>query len=77
MLLVLAAGHSAHSTAVLLPPLGVVLARNAGRDPSRCLVCGYARHVPKSVVTLMHQTITHDLPVIASEGWNEVAVLVR
>lgn len=74
LLLVLAAEYAARTTAVvLLPPVDVVLARNATRDVTRC-ACGWTRRVPEPVITAMHQAITADLPGLPAEGWDEVAL---
>lgn len=74
LLLVLAAESAAATTAVVfLPPLAVVLARNARRDPRRC-VCGWARRVPDLVVRALHHAITRDLPTLPTEGWHAVHV---
>lgn len=67
--------HGVRAVAVVvLPPLDVVLARNALRGPTPCSICGYPRRVPEDVVQRMHAAITVDLPALAGEGWDEVRV---
>lgn len=74
-LVALAHAHKARAVAVLvLPPLDVVLARNATRDPTPCSTCGYPRRVPEDVVRRMHAAITEDLHGLNGEGWDEVRV---
>ncbi|AXX29394.1 ATP-binding protein [Actinosynnema pretiosum subsp. pretiosum] len=71
-LLLLAAETGASATArLVLPPLEVVLHRNAQRSPMSC-VCGHARRVPEDVVRAMHAAITHDLPALPHQGWTRV-----
>jgi predicted kinase len=71
-LLLLAHEYGARTRAVvLLPPLRVVLARNATRDFRPC-ACGHARRVPDPVVRAMHAAITRDLPGLHGEGWHHV-----
>lgn len=60
---------------VLLPPVDLVLARNAGRDGTRCPECGYARRVPDTVIWSMHHAITSALPSLHTEGWQTLRFL--
>lgn len=72
-LVALAHARGARAVGVLvLPPLDVVLARNAIRDATPCDTCGYARRVPEDVVRAMHDAITGDLHALGGEGWDEI-----
>lgn len=68
-LLLLAAESGAEALAhVQLPPLPVVLARNANRSSTPCW-CGHTRRVPEPVVRHMHAQITAAVPGLGAEGW--------
>ncbi|WP_020673847.1 AAA family ATPase [Amycolatopsis nigrescens] len=70
-LLALAAGYRVRTVGVvILPPVGLALARNGRRDPRICPVCRTARRVPEDVLTAMHHAITTDLPRLPVEGWH-------
>lgn len=69
----LAHRYDARAVAVLvLPPIDVVLARNASRDPAPCPTCGYSAQVPEAAVRRMHTAIAEDLHGLNGEGWDEL-----